>query len=70
MKLKEEEKYAVAWVKKIGNIELYAQEFIIDEVLMKITKEEFMKSQIMISMKTINPLPEQYELLHQKKAPW
>ncbi len=67
IRLKEEEKYAVAQVKKFGNIELYAQELIKDQVLMSITKEEFMESHIMITMKTVNPFPEQFELLHAKK---
>ena len=35
---------------------------------MKITKEEFMESQIMTTMKTVNPFPKQYELLHQKST--
>ena len=68
IRLKEEEKYAVARVKKFGNIELYAQEFIKDEVLMSKTKEEFMQSQLMITMKTVNPFPEQFELLHAKNS--
>ena len=61
IRLKEEEKLAVARVKKFVNIDK-------DEVLMSKTKEEFMESQLMITMKTVNPFPEQLELLHAKKS--